>query len=293
MSLSNEQIERQYKIDQFLRGELSGKDKQDFEARIASDPKLREEVKINKAMMFVIEGKKHKALKEEIMKTNQVVAKMRKRVKLDYSEAGQIAEDTGGAKDLGEKGLSWTNKLIESIDKWVGMLIPSPPAFKLATVAAVLLILMLPAYFLFFAPADPDRLFADNFRPYPDVISSQTRHTEGADELSSVMVDYEKKDYEKFIGKSANFLNKYPDAHEVMFYRGIAYLELNNLGAAISDFQETAKLNNKIADASEWYLALCFVKAQQKNKAHEMLTNIIDKNNQFSKQARKLRRKLR
>jgi FimV-like protein len=81
---------------------------------------------------------------------------------------------------------------------------------------------------------------------------------------------------------------------EVQFYKGNSHLALNHAQDAIDCFEAVMAMPaNKYTEEAQWYLALSYIKAEDKDKARELLNTIVDtQNHPFHKNASELLKKL-
>jgi tetratricopeptide (TPR) repeat protein len=287
MSAENENTALLEKIDAYLRDELSPEEAKAFEQEINSNPGLKEEVEVNRAINFAIEHKDLKDLKDDLKKTSELIKDIRGNVQVSY----ELNEEISGPRKNTEQNVSTT--LMERIDKFLLSIFPANPPLRLAMVAAVVLLFLIAAYIVFFQSPDPEQLYAANFTPYQNVITTSSRSdvTEQT-ELDKAMILYENKNYAGAIGGLNSYLHQHPDQYELKLYRGIANMQLDSINRAIEDLESVIENNRRLVDQAQWYLALVYLKDKNVSEASKILKAIAEKENTYSNQAQNILNKL-
>jgi hypothetical protein len=100
---------------------------------------------------------------------------------------------------------------------------------------------------------------------------------------------YESGDYtsavKMFNMSSENLMSK--------LYRGLSFVELADYNSAILDFQAIIDHNdNLFVDQANWYLALCYLRTNQSDKANEQLNNISSGRSIYKTKAQKILKEL-
>ncbi|MDO6821274.1 tol-pal system YbgF family protein [Zobellia sp. 1_MG-2023] len=126
-----------------------------------------------------------------------------------------------------------------------------------------------------FSGPDYENLYRENFQEYPNTVYAITRGTETDSSLElKAYVAYETNDNAKAIQLFTELKETY-DSENVNFYLAQSYLENNQLPEAISYFEEVAQHDGEFAPQALWYVALSYVKAEQKDKAIASLKLLI------------------
>lgn len=156
--------------------------------------------------------------------------------------------------------------------------------FRYSAIAAGIIMLL---FFVsrMFLPSGEQDMTADYFSPYPNV--ETVRGT--ASPLAIGMEFYDRGEYQK----AAEALSKYITQREnqeasneelaiARFYLANAQLAVGNVKEAISSFKKVIPHNATFKEVSEWYLALAYVKANDKATAMPLIET-ISKNSKHSK----------
>ena len=130
-------------------------------------------------------------------------------------------------------------------------------------------------------------LYADFYSPYPDVITS--RGSEQS-KLNNGLFLYESEQYGKAVKELEKFIIEYPAKKEALFYLGQAYLANDEEDKAIPLFKELKSSPDfSFVEATEWYLALSYLKVGDMNKAKKELSQISSSaKHAYRKQSQKL-----
>ncbi len=165
---------------------------------------------------------------------------------------------------------------------------------RLQRIAAAVLLLMIPAYFLLRAPSD-QALFAEHFDVPKSVYFQQTRGTDvGAqDPLQEAFRLYELGSFVEAEQRIGELKSDHPDKPDLIYYQGIAALGGDRLDLAIELLeQSTAITYQNVSNKAPWYLGLAYLKKGNQEKAIEWLQKTVEIDDRHSQQARELIGKL-
>ena len=119
--------------------------------------------------------------------------------------------------------------------------------------------------------------------------------TRGGDETIGAVEEFQEKDF-----KSASFmfneiLQKDSNNISVRFYYGISCIETGNYDESVKSFQYIIDNNDNLyIEHAQWYLGLCYLKNEQKNKAIEKFKSIsLDPDNCHQKEAENILKDLK
>ncbi|MEZ5195458.1 MAG: hypothetical protein R2764_03390 [Bacteroidales bacterium] len=156
-------------------------------------------------------------------------------------------------------------------------------------------------YFLFFEAPDYDQLYADNFNPYADVITSRNGENINVDStLAKVLTHY--YNTQNYDSASLFFEILYEKGNRsdvIIFYYANTCLSLKKYDKAIALFDELLNLeSNLFEEQSPWYLSLSYLgkaaKADKKERerligeSEVLLLEIIQSNSSYKSKAQKL-----
>ncbi|MEI6062127.1 MAG: tetratricopeptide repeat protein [Bacteroidota bacterium] len=92
--------------------------------------------------------------------------------------------------------------------------------------------------------------------------------TRGDQNIVEAVIKFQQKDFKTAAELFKNILDKDNSNIAVWFYYGISNIETNNSNAAINAFNTIIKQNDNLyIEHAEWYLGLCYLKDNQKDKA--------------------------
>ncbi|HNW97767.1 MAG TPA: tetratricopeptide repeat protein [Bacteroidales bacterium] len=247
-------------IEKYLNNELSAGELNSFEDELRKNKKLADEVKLR------IEVKDFLKSKDEI----------------EYrSLLDEIKEDMIGDENI-EQGAK-KSKVIRM----------HPFRWQYAAAAVLLLGMITAAIFFMLRPAENERLYAQNFTPYnaSDLVRSDEQAA--LTPFQSALNEYNSGNYEKSWKLFKDISSSNQDNAEAFFIRGISAMEINNFDDALSSFIEVANDQNSLyAEHAEWYMALCYLKKDDKENALKYLNKIIAEKNIYRNKATEIIEKL-
>jgi len=82
------------------------------------------------------------------------------------------------------------------------------------------------------------------------------------------------------------------ETDEILLYEGIIYYHKNEYNKATETLQQIIKRNAKIKAEAHWYLALVYLKNEQKDPAKEQLEILVNQTSKYQKNAQTLLNKL-
>ena len=116
-------------------------------------------------------------------------------------------------------------------------------------------------------------------------IMDQTR---GDQNIVEAVIKFQKKDFGAASESFKSILNKDNSNIAVWFYYGISNIETRNYGNSIKAF--TTIINQKdnlYIEHAEWYLGLCYLKNNQKDKAMDQFVTVASNPDNFHRQEAK------
>ena len=139
--------------------------------------------------------------------------------------------------------------------------------------------------------------FEAYYQPYPNIITETNRgDASAADQIQRAMQWYELGEYASAVAVFDSILASAPAdtvQSSLLFYRGIAHLELNQTTQAIQDLDQAIENpNERLAEAAQWYLALAYLRAGQVTPAQEKLQAIQTAGGTYAGQAGELLREV-
>ena len=250
---------RRNQVDRYVSGEMVGEERTSFEERMRHHAQLAEQVHLHRDVIIGIELHYMQELK----------------LKLAQS-------------DIAKKKTPWKQIL--------------------GIAASILLLAGLGIGGYYYLAENESSRFEAYFQPYPNVIAETNRGSSngganlpagrqgraaiGTEQTQRAMQWYELGEYASAIAVFDSILaSNSTDTVQssLLFYRGIAHLELDQTTQAIQDLdQATENPNERLAEAAQWYLALAYLRAEQTILAQEKLQAIQTGGGTYAEQAREL-----
>lgn len=137
-----------------------------------------------------------------------------------------------------------------------------------------------------------DKLFNKYYDVWQPALT--TRGIENERNLTAIYQNFESKKYIETLQSieklDANTLN----SPKIQLLKGCTLMELNRFSEAIEVFNYFETGNYTLyTDAGQWYKALCYLKIDDTQNAQQLLINMIDEENSYSKEASELLKKLK
>ncbi len=168
-------------------------------------------------------------------------------------------------------------------------------ALKASKYAAVLAFLALLSSALFFSlrNVSTEKLYDKYHQPYE--ISSAVRSVNSGENtlMSDAITAYQEKDFARAIDYLEEVLAAEQSNPESMFMYGIANMEVSNYPVAGKSFSKVLEHNNNLyLEDAAWYLGLSYMMNNETDKALKQFRSIADSQSRYSRDARRLVRKL-
>ena len=159
--------------------------------------------------------------------------------------------------------------------------------------ASIALLVGLGSYLFFFntAEVNTDKLYAENFAPYDNVVHPIERGNELEDLQTRAFVAYEEKAFMKALRLFKELQTKQNDGY-IKFYEAIVLMQLDKQQEAIPLLENYRDGNGELKDRATWYLALAHLKLENLPKAQTELKNLIALGTFKTKDAEELLKKL-
>lgn len=98
---------------------------------------------------------------------------------------------------------------------------------------------------------------------------------------TKAFVAYEMGQYKEALGLLENAYASSNNS-ELLFYKGICYLQNDEPAMAVETFQRHLKFGDRLREKSQWYLALAYLKADDKQQAKNVLGKIVTEPNNYN-----------
>jgi hypothetical protein len=250
-------------IDKYLGGELKPEEKAAFERRLSTETALSEQVTLHRQITASFKSSGRASLLAMLEEEDANMPAYQEVTEEQNKPEAKVIAFNNGSRQM----YYWA--------------------------AAVILLLLVPFIFIIRNNTAPDRLAGKYFQPYENEWVPANGDT--ADLSTKAMKHYENENYalalpilEKMLGSNTS------DEAEVQFYKGNSHLALNHPKDAITCFAAVLSMPaNKYTEEAQWYLALSYIKAEDKVKAKDLLNTIVEtENHPFHKDATELLKKL-
>lgn len=152
----------------------------------------------------------------------------------------------------------------------------------LLKVAAVLLALLIPTYFILHNQYNDAHLFAEYSEPYPDRITTMGTSEDQA--MSEAMNAYNKQDYATAAKRFNAIRLKGTNNENVLLYEAVSLTYSDQAKEAIALLSERKKNEPSNRIALDWQLILSLLADNQGEKAKEELTHFLEHNKGYQQE---------
>jgi len=242
-------------IDRYLDNDLSGPELNWFEKELDSNSELQAELKLQKELNEALGQDDILDLRERLNAIHEMVdpEPERKRMKRTLSK------------------------------NWAGI----------AAASAVILVAI---GFLLTNSINPvqttEELFDQHYEPY--IVPTNYRSPADIDNVfHKALVEYNNQDYHKALLLFEKVLFEDESRMDATLLSGISNLEIENYNKANNSFQKVINHNdNLFIEQAEWYLALCYLKTGEQEKANLQFEKMIADNSLYKEEAEDILNKL-
>jgi len=177
---------------------------------------------------------------------------------------------------------------VEAETPVVRMLTYWKPIAAAATIVIAVLLL-----FVFIQPESPEKLFARNFEPYPNVFEPTQRGADATlDKRAKAFAMYEQKNYAE-AARLFNELLSEKQEPELLLLLGNANMVLNRDSEAKNNFLTLIRDSDKLDEQAKWFLSLCYLKSGESEKAKVIWEELGDPKITYSEKAKNLLKKVK
>ncbi|MDX9727366.1 MAG: tetratricopeptide repeat protein [Bacteroidales bacterium] len=243
-----------YFIEKYIAGEMDNVEKEWFARELSENEKLRKEVELRRKTDSIIRD-------QEIINL---------RSKLKSIEKRRAESATAGNK----------RRQLFNI--------------RYAAAIAGLVILGSLAVILSDRKAGYDEIVERYYKPYEASNTVRSGNTMADSDYEMAMGYYNVRDYRNAAYYFSKVIENDPDNMQSVLLNGISNFENRNYPDAKGSFSKVISDNNNYyIDHAQWYLALCYIKTEEKLKAVEILSGIEKSKTVYSRNARKILRDLK
>jgi len=163
---------------------------------------------------------------------------------------------------------------------------PKVKSFKIWYAAASIVLLCGMGFY--FTHNTTATLYDDYYQSYPNVIAPTVRGEMKEDSKSEAFYEYDNGNYEKSLELFSKIYDVEKDDY-ALFYKALSFMELKKTKEAIATFNQfDLSKNNAFTPFVKWYLALSYLKENQKDKAIPLLKSLTETENQQQEMAKKV-----
>jgi tetratricopeptide (TPR) repeat protein len=139
----------------------------------------------------------------------------------------------------------------------------------------------------------PEKLYSQHFKRYEAVTYTRSAHAATNALFASAMEAIRAKNYDQAINYLDQITNTDQANIEAIFMLGVANMYNKNYQKAEALFENVIKQNdNLFIEDANWFLGLCYMVNEEKEKAIKQFEYISGTKSKYSKEARKLIRRL-
>ncbi len=250
-------------INQYIGGDLAGKELLDFEATLADNPSLQEQVNFYKTIDDTLNATL------SYQKEDEEMAPL-----LDsLADEFIIGNTSTEANSIHEKEIIKPSKISDKkpMIRWL------IPVTGLAAAALVLLM-------LFPAGEQNSGILADNYYALYELSFAVRGET---NDLSKAGKLYHNQNWEAAL----SIFNQHPENLKAQIAKGNCEYQLKQYDKALLTFQKVADGNSAYAASAAWYTALCFLQTDRTTEAQTYLKKVTDQS-KYHQQAKELLSKL-
>ncbi len=248
-------------IGAYVRGEITGEDKRDFEAEMRRNPDLKESVEYFDLVVEALEA----SVQAEAVNT--------------LSQIDQNAQN-GHSHQV---HLSAPKKVI-------------PLYLRYAVAAVILAVIAIVLWPWTDRGTSAEKLYATYYQAFPD-FENATRSGDATGDFemirSRAYTAYNVQDYKEAI----DLFNEIPDGYAKemndALYLGIAYLEESQWENAAAEFKRVADSDSEYAIEARWYLGLATLKTGDCMQARSIFTSLHNAGSDKSKESGEIADKLK
>ena len=137
------------------------------------------------------------------------------------------------------------------------------------------------------------QLYSSYYQPYKNGASVSRSASASVNELNTALLEIDRGDYTGALKSLKSASAKEKDGFSVNFYSGVAYQELGEFKSAINSFSKVVMHgDNLLVEQSEWYIGLCYLRIEEREKAIAQLKGIVSRNGFYHDQSSKLLKQL-
>lgn len=140
----------------------------------------------------------------------------------------------------------------------------------------------------YFSQNSNTAIYNEFYQSYPNVVAPTVRGEQKEDIKSEAFYEYDSGNYQKSVVLFSKIYDAEKDDY-ALFYKALSLMELKKTNEAISTFKQfDLNKNNAFTPFVKWYLALAYLKTNEKENAKLLLESLVENANPQQEMAQKL-----
>ena len=140
----------------------------------------------------------------------------------------------------------------------------------------------------YFSQNSNTAIYEEFYQSYPNVVAPTVRGEQKEDIKSEAFYQYDSGNYKKSLELFSTIYEAEQDDY-ALFYKALSQMELHKTNDAIGSFMQfDLNKNNAFTPFVKWYLALAYLKENQKKKAIPLLKSLSETENPQQEMAQNL-----
>lgn len=139
--------------------------------------------------------------------------------------------------------------------------------------------------------ASPEKLYADYFKPYPNVFEPAVRGADVFNQRKEAFLAYENADYKRAV-QLFTLLQKENSDPGILLLLGNANLMLGNTSGAQQNFNDLITQYDDLDLQAKWFLSLAYLKSGEIDQARKLLEELGNTEISYSEKAKELLQKV-
>jgi hypothetical protein len=132
-----------------------------------------------------------------------------------------------------------------------------------------------------------EQLYVSYYKPYKSGANVARSASVSANEMNTAIREIDRGNYTTALGMLQSASKTEQDGFSINFYSGVAYQELGEYRNAIQSFGEVVQHgDNLLVEQSEWYIGLCYLRIEEREKAAAQFKSIVSRNGFYREQSR-------
>jgi tetratricopeptide (TPR) repeat protein len=160
--------------------------------------------------------------------------------------------------------------------------------------ASLAVIISFGTYGVFFKKVSGNRIVTQFYKPYDVTLVNRSENRDINVVLREALMYYQNEEYSEAIPLFQEVLEMNPMNVESNLYTGISQFEIKLYEEAKQSFSRVIEHDDNLyIEQAEWCLGFCYLMLDEKDKAIIHFTRVKDVNGLYSKDAKKILRKLK